>query len=1195
MYFKRIELAGFKSFADRTVLRLEPGITGVVGPNGCGKSNVLDAIRWALGEQSAKTLRGNQMQDVIFNGSDNRHPQGMAEISLTFDNADSKLPVDFAEVQVTRRLYRSGESEYLINKTPCRLRDVQELFMDTGIGTNAYSLIGQGKIDLILSSRPEDRRFLFEEAAGIIKYKSRKRIAIRKLDAAEQNLLRLRDIIAEVQRQMRSLKRQVNAAIRYREFTDELRELEIRAAWLRFTRFAEGVTGLREKFAVAQNAYEKATAETSQLEARHEELGLSRLEADRLLLARRESVHELDGEMEQAERQIELLRQQIRFSKEQQERAAAEGKELLERAEATAAHVAEVESEIEHTRHEVDAAQGAFEAKQQEHDKATEGVATADAHLEAMRSRAVETMNDRAKAQTELETLAVSISNIESQLQALAERTEGENQRREALTATLNEAESAQAETQRELQQLEAERHEVAAAHGAKLDERAQFTDERQALRENKSSVEARLRSLRELRDAYEGFATGVRAVMRAKKEQLANVRGIIGPVGDLITTERQYERAIEAALAGNINNIIVEDAGAAKAAIAFLKAEAAGRVTFLPLDMIRVPGGESNSALDGEPGVIGPAIEHLKYDEQIRPAVEYLFRNTLLVENLDEATRIARSARSFPRLVTLDGEVVSPAGAVTGGRTKHESRGLLGRRAEIDELQDKAENAERELARLSEQIGVAEAEIGSMAERLAKLQEDEVGRRRQLNELDLALARHRTELDSLAQSAQHIDTQRDALSERRDALEGHRQEKAALADTMESDGEAVRQAVSEAQTAASSARQQLSASAAGLADVRIQVVSLKQRLEEAERNKEREKREREDILREAQRRTEAIGQLEKNQADLEREVALNVERTKALAESRDEAQKEVVEAENQRQKLLEESDVIEKKLRELREESRQTQSQVHQLELELRHNEDQIEFCQTRIRDEYSLALSSLTEEQVGADELDEDARDERIADIRVRLQRMGQVNLMAIEEFEALEKRNDFLVAQDADLAEAREALLDVIMRIDNRIRDMFMETFTKVGDYFREYFRRLFNGGQARIYLLDPDDPLESGIEIEARPPGKRPQAISLLSGGESALTAISLLFSILRAKPSPFCVLDEVDAPLDDANIGRFLDLLQEFTAQSQFVVITHSKETMARANALYGVTMQERGVSQLVSVRFEGEYDADSAA
>lgn len=1195
MYFKSIEMTGFKSFADRTLFRLDEGVTAIVGPNGCGKSNILDALRWALGEQSAKALRGAHMQDVIFNGSEHRSPTGMAEVTVTFDNADSRLPVDFAEVQVTRRVYRSGESEYLLNKAPCRLRDIQELFMDTGIGTSAYSLIGQGKIDMVLSSKPEDRRYLFEEAAGIIKYKSRKRVALRKLDSAEQNLLRLRDIIAEVERQMRSLKRQVAAAIRHRELTEALRDLEIRNAWRKHRELTARIGELKTQFADASRRFESASSETEALDARLEALNLERIETERMLLARRDGAYKVDSEMEKAESQIQLLRKEAEFAESRRAEALRERDAFTLRAEEIARSQEDSESEAGGIREEIAALHRGIAEKQEEYQSRAEAAASADAGIEALRQRALETLQSRNKTQTELETIGVQLENIDAQLDAIYARQQSQTERNESLAGQLDTARAEESEAQARLTALAGERRETQELRQEESARLEALTGELQSLREKKSSQEARLGSLRELRDSYEGFAAGVRAIMLAKQQNAAEVQGIIGPAGDLLSTEKAYERAIEAALGGNINNVVVERAEAAKEAIQFLKRTQAGRVTFLPLDTIRSGRGDDADALRGMPGVVGPAIQFVQYDAAVEPAVAYLLYNTVIVETIDDAIRIARAERRFPRLVTLDGEVVSSAGAVTGGRTRHESRGLLGRSAEIEELEAGTARAASRIGELEKSAESLAGRLRALAERLQALESDEGVARKTLSDAGVALARLTTEFENLQADGRQLGAQRDALVAEREKLEVRREETSARADSMESADEVLQREIADAQEAASRLRQALSVCGDELSELRVSAAGVSRSLEESERTRAREAQAHAEALRESERREALAQELARRAEEIAAEIAGHIERVRALSETKDEAQAKVTEAQNQQNALNQEIEGVTRELKGLRERMTSAQKEVHALELELSHKTDQAAFFEERILEEYNLALSQLTEAEVGEDEHDDAEREKLIAQHRKDLQRLGTVNLMAIEEYEALEQRHAFLSAQESDLHQARDTLLNVIERIDATIRQMFMDTFNTVAENFKNNFRRLFNGGQARIYLLDEDDPLESGIEIEARPPGKKPQSISLLSGGEQAMTAIGLLFSIFAAKPSPFCVLDEVDAPLDDANIGRFLGLVNEFTAGSQFIIITHNKQTMTAADALYGVTQQERGVSQIVSVRFDPMGEPAGAA
>ncbi|MDK1020510.1 MAG: chromosome segregation protein SMC, partial [Candidatus Hydrogenedentes bacterium] len=1187
MHFKQIELCGFKSFADRTVFNLEDGMTAVVGPNGCGKSNILDAMRWALGEQRPKELRGTHMQDIIFNGSDNRAAMGMSEVTLTFDNSDGTLPIDFAEVQVTRRLFRSGESDYLINKAPCRLRDVQELFMDTGIGTNAYSMIGQGKISMVLSSRPEDRRFLFDEAAGIIKYKSRKRIAMRKLDQAEQNLLRLGDIIGEIERQKRSLKRQVNAAIRHRELTDRLRDFEVRASWLKQQELTGRLDGLKKQFLEAKDGYEKMTAEAGRLEATHEESSLAKLEIDRLLHARREAVHEIDTEMEQIERQVALIRQQINFSTEQQQRAVQEKETLDGEAKQIRLQRQEAETRIEALQDEQTSAERVLLTQQLGLEAAANNVTTTAARLEEQRAKSVELMQTRAQTQTAIDTLSVNLSNIEEQRGLLDRKQKREGARILELDTLLNEKRRIESEKSHALAAAQTDLEQAQEEERRLQRELDYATRDWHGLREQKSSAEARLESYRELRDSYDGFAEGVLAIMQAKNDQRQEALGILGPIGDLISTSDHYRRAVEAALGGHLSSIVIERAGQAQEAIRFLRDRRAGRVTFLPLNTIQPNEGHSPAAPSGLPGLIAPLMNVIDFDERLRPIAFYLLRDAVLVETMDHALQIAAQLRPCPLLVTLAGELLDPSGAMTGGETGEGSHGILGRTARIEETQELLQQLDADVSRAAHRIETLTAEKLHGAQRATESAAAlETHSLLALAEVALQITQIDTESEKLAQSTASLGGERDALKVKYEEFTHQKNESLETAASVEIQALELERHLTAALADAHAARQAQSQLANQLADLRVQSAQLSKSIDETERDRARHQDEHERTAAEIDKRAAAIDEFAANRLSLENDTKELLKRSKDLAESKEQARKKVVEAENQRQNLIEEADALEKELKTVREQAQQTQTQVHKTEIDLRHDEDQLQFFQERILSEYGIALSSLTLEDVGVDEHDDKERDRIIGETRERLDRIGTVNLMAIEEYEALSERHEFLVAQDQDLQAARDMLLGVVKRIDTTIKEMFLETFNAVAENFREYFRRLFNGGQARIYLIDEDDPLETGIEIEARPPGKKPQSISLLSGGEQALTAIALLFGIFKAKPSPFCVLDEVDAPLDDANIGRFVELVDEFSANTQFVVITHNKQTMAKAGTLYGVTQQERGVSQIVSVRFD---------
>lgn len=1186
MYFKRISMHGFKSFADPTTVNLELGITAIVGPNGCGKSNILDALRWALGEQSVKELRGTHMQDVIFNGSVTRPPMGMAEVTLTFDNSDGQLPVEFNEVEITRRVYRSGESEYLLNKSACRLRDIQELFMDTGIGANAYSLIGQGKIDLVLSTKPEDRRYLIEEAAGIIKYKTRKRMALRKLESADQNMLRLNDIIAEVDRQMRALKRQVNAAIRYREISDELRELEIRNAWLKYNELSGQIDDLKKRLRQAVDLYQEASTKMSRQEADLEAFNLKRIELDQQIAQRREKEHATDTELERLESQFALYKKECDFARERCAEAVAEHERLIQQArklggesDTTKNKFAEREKEVHVIRHLLAEKQTRLESVREE-------LAHQEAEMEQLRSIHLESANTQSRAQTELETIGQAMQALQNQFEAAQEQ-------HNALLAKLAEAQKQLGETSSSEDEIR--RSLIATSTQKERNQKdlltiqesiAQLNQEWQRLREYRSSLDARLTSLIELRDSYEGFAAGVRTIMAAKQKRIQDLSGILGPVGDIVSIEKCYEYALEAALGGNINNVVVETADDAKSAIQFLKETRAGRVTFLPLDTIRPGTMDETVALSKRKGVIGPLIHYVLCESRVLPAIQYLLYNTLLVESLDDAISIARKETNFPRLVTLEGEVVTSAGAVTGGRTQRDTHGLLGRSAEIEELTQKVNATQHDIEVLVSRAQELNNQLSKGTKTQKMLEAEELYLRSRLNEIEVTGARQKAEKENLEKSFSSIMAMSEMLEKQRKDLEERLAHAQSKIGGMENSQATLNQQMEATQKRISTIREEEIYLNQEIADLRAREADVLGNLEALRRDIERSMRSSSELAEQAQKQQSLAEELEKRASVFEERAQETLRTAAELSKTRDKLHEEVVETQREQQFVLESVEKLTQHVKESRTKTDAAQREVHKLELECSQKEERIRYFQERISIEYGLALASLTEETVGTDTYDEKEREALIEDHRKSLQRLGVVNLGAIEEYDALEKRAKFLKAQNDDLVKARDTLLGVIKRIDATTQDMFLSTFEAISENFKNHFRRLFNGGQARLYLLDESNPLECGIEIEARPPGKKPQTIKLLSGGEQALTAIALLFSIFSTKPSPFCVLDEVDAPLDDINIGRFLNMVEEFTERSQFVMITHNKQTMARANALFGVTQQDAGVSQIVSVRLE---------
>lgn len=1186
MYLKQIELIGFKSFPERTVLVFNPGITAIVGPNGCGKSNILDAIRWVLGEQSARELRTFQMAEVIFNGSEHRSPLGMAEVTLTLDNHDGQLPIEYSEVQVTRRVYRSGEGEYFLNKSPCRLKDITELFMDTGIGTDAYSIIGQGKIDQIISTHPEDRRELFEEVAGIVKYKSRRKIAIRKLESSEQNLLRLGDIIAEIERQLRSLKRQAHLAQRYRNLVQRLKELEIRNAWFAFNSLQERIRDQSQFLTEKKEQLQQLLNTLHQLEAEEEESLWKRQEIEKHLTERRETHYQIESSLEQLESQLELISKEIEFTQYRIQSAEEERTQLLDSVDRIAHQMAEQEKERQFHIQRQEELNRLIQQYKEEEQQLLDELQKTESELAEKQKWLLEEITSKSQHQTLIQSLEIQRQNIlkqqdelRQQLSHITHQYEVLNKEQSELEVQIRTVQDTVEQTEREIQQCEDKQKELNDIHQKEV-------KSLQQLRESMTRLEARLYSLQELREKYEGYTAGVRAIMSAKNEGILLGEHILGPIGDLIQTERGYEVAIESALGANINNIVVRTADSAKLAIAFLKERWAGRVTFLPLDTLRPGTMETFTELDSAPGVVGPAIKYVHVEEELLPAVQYLLYNTYIVQTIDDAIHIAKTSTRYPRLVTLDGEVITPSGAVTGGRTRHESRGVLTRVTEIQDLQHQLANLQEEIHQAITKISEIEQNLSEIQQQLNRSQQHKSERISEIQSLQIQSARIHAQLEQIKHQEQTVQSSLSQLETELQRLDEERKQMEEQTPHRLRDDAKLREEIDQLQAGVNLIRARIEQKRSQLSEIRIQLTQVQSHVTEIEHTIARLQHEQIQHRADAEAIAYQILELSQLLEGKQEQIKSVREQLSALSEQRAHAQREMVATQEQYQQYIQKFEETNRHIKELRQTTQAIQEQQLQMEVELSRLNQQAEFMRERILEEYQVDLSTLTYSEVGADEWDETERAQQIEQIKQQIQRMGTVNPMAIEEYEQLQQRYEFLIAQQKDLVQAKEKLQEVIRKIDETVLSLFTQTFKQVNEHFKEYFRRIFGGGHARLYLADESDPLESGIEIEARPPGKKPQSIHLLSGGEQALVAIALLFAIFKTKPTPFCFLDEVDAPLDDNNISRFLELVKEFTQTSQFIIITHNKQTMAQADAIIGITQQERGVSEIISVKLK---------
>ncbi len=1190
MYLKRLELVGFKSFADKTELAFGPGITAVVGPNGSGKSNIADAIRWVLGEHSARELRGAQMADVIFAGSEHKKAVGYAQVSLVMDNSDGKLPVQFTEVMVTRRVDRAGEGEYLINQVPCRLKDILELFLDTGVGKENYSVIGQGRIDEILLTKPEDRRAIFEEAAGIARYKQRKREASRKLAETEQNLLRLGDLVADLESRLGDLSVQAEKATRYRELSGELGELEI------------GLSAhqLRQSGADLQTWQIKAR----ELRAKLQETELNLQDTEGALEVARQLTGALEQEagllqaqlvettarLERAEGQVNLSHQQAQQAESDDGRLAGEVAGLQERLRSLQADLTRVREQattVTAALAEVRRDLAGRELGQTELQTTLAGVArTAD----ALKEQAF----DLTKRAAEKRNLVLAEGKSREQVRQRLARLDQEGTEAGQAAGLAREAQAASAGRLQDLAARRSELETAAAGSRAREEQAAlamqQAGDAMARLRERIEATSSKLALLEDLKAAGEGFQKGTRTVLQARENNRAWARGVLGAMAEVVRTEPRYERAIETALGAGMQNIVTDTDQAAKACIAELKRTGSGRATFLPLNIIRPNSFRADELreLQSEPGVLGVAIDLCRFAERFRPAVANLLGRIAVAENMDAALAVGRKTGFRHRVVTLDGEVLSAGGALTGGSVEGRSTGLLSRERERAELAEALPRLREELAAARQQHEVARG--AHQAATTARVEQEKA-----MQELDLAatatrgeLERHRLELQRCEQVQRNLEAEVTAMSGQMRGGEATVQALLAEAEQLEQEQAAVVAQVARLQEEGRTLQDQTEAAARAVTELRVRQAELAQ--------EERSLADQQERLAAEATRAET--------AECERMAAqdLVVARREQLARELAAAVAEAREAGRVRTELLEQQQALqarrvsaqeqavqkEREIRGLRRSQTEITSQLTHAEVEEARLQTELQNLADRLQGSHGLSPAQVAGRELPEPELPR-ARQRAMA-LRDLIRDLGPVNLGAIDEHQQAMERLSFFSGQRADLEEAKASLYRAIQELDKRMRHHFLEAFGTIRHEFQRVYQELFEGGKADLVLLDDQDLLETGVDIVVAPPGKKMTPLSLLSGGERAMTAIALLFALLRVKPSPFVVLDEVEAALDEANVERVGRYLKQYSQGTQFVCITHQRGTMEVADALYGVTMEGTGMSRIVSVRFTDVHE-----
>ena len=1187
MYIDQIKISGFKSFAEDVEFILEPGITTIVGPNGCGKSNVSDAIRWVLGQQSPRALRCANMQDLLFNGGSNFKPAQRAQASLHFTDVEGKLALESPEIVVRRQLTRNGESGYFINDAPCLLRDITELFMDTGIGVDAYSVMEQSKIDLILNTRPEERRFLFDEVAGITKYKHRKKAALRKLEATEQNLVRINDVIHTVQRETESLKQQAVQAERYQHLHGQLRNLELDLSRREHGRFAKDLTQTQLNLDELMLAVTEANEQIDSTEQQIEEATARRAKLENLIREGQGVVSGFTSKIEQTERDIAVYKERQLNIQQQRQRAL----QAIESLEKQTAELETQKEEREQEHRQVDVSlqleESKLTARRRVLTELDTRVTEAENSVAEARENLLETTNQVSQLDTQLASLNNKLEYSAANLDRITERSNALGTELETEKEGYTKAQRRERQLNADLIRLETDRQKAEEEIQRYQTELRKLESEMRGMQDSLGTSASRFKSLKDLQATHEGYYTGVRAILRVRETEPERFGGICGVIAELIRTEPDYELAIEVALGSAIQNIVTETAEDAQSGIEFLKQTKAGRVTFLPLDILRTRPFNSDGLL-GEAGVIGLAAELLDYDSKYEVAVQQLLGNTVVVKDLDTAIKLTRSFRHNARLVTLEGELINTSGAVTGGHNTSSTSGLLSRSRELESLQERIDQ-------LTNQLNEKDTRSKKLAGKLAELQQIRQtlitqGQTHQIEHASLSkvleqgqrqIGQLEEQLNAIEQEEINLHQETEKAKADQDALQSELEEAAKRRRTLERRIERLSEQIQSEQSKRAEVIESCQELEIVLAGKREKLQSLSSEILNLQKNQEQIR----DRVAEHQA---VIDSDDQTRQELSSKIDEAQRQFLQIEQEKFEAEENVRRLEEEHVGLIEQIAEAQKLARKARREFDKHNRLRHHLEVTTTQLEMQLKAISARILDKYQISIDQIEIEDNPVDDLELMGQ---IDTLKTEIEGMGAVNLVAIEEYEEHKQREDFLVTQREDLEKSLESVNQAIQKINRTSREAFLEAFEQIRINFQEVFEELFGGGETELRLTDESDVLDAGIDIIACPPGKRPQSITQLSGGERSLVAIALLFAVFKIKPSPFCVLDEVDAALDEANVLRFTNLIQKYAQQTQFIIITHNKRTMEISDVMYGVTMEQAGLSKVVSVKFGNEIAA----
>lgn len=1179
MILRRLEAYGFKSFADKTEIEFGPGITVVVGPNGSGKSNISDAIRWVLGEQSVRMLRGTKMEDVIFAGSSGRKPLGIAEVSLTFDNSDGTLPLDFNEVIITRRVFRSGDSEYYINKALCRLKDVYELLADTGLGRDAMTVIGQNKVDEILNSKPEERRLLFEESAGITKYKQRKKEAMRKLEDTTQNLIRVSDITQEIQVQLVPLAESAERTTTYNKLQSELIACQV-TLLLNILEKSEKMVesaNLQKNHLTEQEINLSATVSIK--ETKKIELTTQLVEADEQLAAYTNSINQADTELERFHGKIAVFQERINNNKRSQERITDERLRMETQKNELIQKTTEIQEVLINKQNLAAELTNLLADKMALHEQVITEIQETQQHLENNKEKTFDYLHEIVGERNKVVTIERDLARI--QLRQTSFDQEHENYVRQ-----LEDSEKAhqkilreQQDTKNTLTNLHNQRNTLTLTQQEKAQQLQQVSNQEKQLVTQVNELTSRCKILSNMQNDYEGFARGIKSVLKSNAPWHS---GICGAVAQILKVPDQYVTAVEIALGGALQHIITENGEIAKEAMLFLKKNNLGRATFLPLNTIkpiRPRDGEIKAAKS--PGALGFAADLISVEPRYRLVLEYLLGRTIIAENIDVAMKIAKEQNFSLKIVTLDGEVLNPGGSMTGGSVNKRDSSFLSRGNAITTIQHELEEKKLILTNIQHQVTTISNEVQQLESEKRKIQEQRQQTEVRQAEFAIHAEKMQHEINRLQLALVGItDEKTSCLQEEELLIQLLAQTKITIATLEDRDTEHQQQLTTWQQKfdEIQGTKEELQGK---LTDIKIQLTAVGQEITGIIANRQQYEEGKQGIELQLTQLGNEDAELKAQVVQAKQDLIMTTEQQANLAEQKIHYEEQHKKQHVVKLTILTTLQESEKELKELRRKAHELETRLHEVELLATKYTYEVANAHEKLEQQFSMTM-----EEAKALCIDDSLPNiNKLArDLEREIANLGPVNHGALEEYTNLQGRYNFLEKQYQDLVEAKEYLATIIIDIDKTMSAKFIAAFTKINEHFSEIFVKLFGGGQAQLTLMDPENMLSTGIEIVVQPPGKKLQNLVLLSGGERTMTVIALLFAFLTYRPSPFIVVDEIDASLDEANVDRLSEFLQDYAKQTQFIVVTHRKGTMEAATIIYGVTMEQSGVSRLVSVK-----------